>query len=403
MNKITKMSLLSALLISGVSSSVYAGDSFDISKPLSDVSVKGQLRARYESVDVSNTKKDSDAATLRTKIGVNAKVFGLDNLTTYAEFVNVSTKGDFNSGNNGNTSYNTIADPSWSRLTQAYLDYRLGDTKIRIGRQAINLDNLRFVGTVDWRQMPQTFTGYTVTQKFDDLNLLGSYLTKRHGILEKFETDTKSVILHADYKLNDNHKITGYGYLIGSTSNTYGAFMTGKHNILDTNVNMRAEYAVQKDATLEYNNNGKPKSDSDYYRFNVDLNKNGIIAGIGYEVLGHDNTNNKGFSTPLATLHAQNGWADMFLSTPTEGLKDLTFKLGYKSKEFGKLLAVYHDFKADERSITNDDIGSELDIVYVKPFSKNLKLILKMADFKKGDLSSYDDTKKYWAMLNYTF
>ena len=145
------------------------------------------------------------------------------------------------------------------------------------------------------------------------------------------------------------------------------------------------------------------KNDSDYYRLSLDASKNGFFGGVGYEVLGHDSTNNKGFATPLATLHAQNGWADMFLSTPSEGLKDLTFKLGYKSKGFGKLMAVYHDYKADESSASNDDIGSEIDVVYAKPLTKNIKLVLKMADFRKGDVSSYNDTKKYWAMINYKF
>jgi hypothetical protein len=404
MKKFVKMSLVSSLLIAGVSSSALADNTFNLSTPLSDIKVNGQLRARYESVDISNAKKDADTSTLRTKIGISAKVFGLDNLTTYAEMINVSGAGDdYNSVNNGNSTYNTIADPTWSRLTQAYLDYKISDTKLRIGRQALNLDNLRFVGTVDWRQMPQTFTGIMATQKLNDLNLMAAYLTKRHGIIENFETDTKSVLLHADYKIDDAHKFTAYGYLLGSLSNTYGGYLSAKHNILDTNVKMRVEYAKQTDASLEYDDNGKPQNDSDYYRVSVDANNNGFIAGIGYEVLGHDDENNKGFSTPFATLHAQNGWADMFLSTPAEGLKDLTLKIGYKSKRFGKLVAVYHDFEADDPSTTNDDIGSELDVVYIKPLAKSIKLVLKMADFSKGNSSTYSDTKKYWAMVNYSF
>ncbi len=36
-----------------------------------------------------------------------------------------------------------------------------------------------------------------------------------------------------------------------------------------------------------------------------------------------------GFATPLATLHIFNGWADLFLTTPANGLKDLYFQAGY--------------------------------------------------------------------------
>lgn len=403
MKKLTKISLIASLVMFAGTSSTFADSSFDITNPLSDLKINGELRPRYEAVDVSNTKKDADALTLRTRIGLDSKLFNIDNLRFYTEVVNVTDSGDYNSLNNGNSSYNTIADPSWTRLTQAYLDYSYEDTALRVGRQAINLDNLRFVGTVNWRQMPQTFTGITLTQKVDDLNLLASYLTKRHGIAEKFVTNTKSLVLHADYKLNDSHSLTGYGYLIGSASNTYGAFLKSKFDFNNIKLNTRIEYAVQKDATLSYDSLSKPENDSSYYRVSLDASKNGFFAGVGYEVLGHDSSNNKGFATPLATLHAQNGWADMFLGTPSEGLKDLTFKLGYKSKDFGKLMAVYHDYKADESSISNDDIGSELDVVYAKSLTKDIKLVLKMADFKKGDVSSYNDSKKYWAMLNYKF
>ena len=36
-----------------------------------------------------------------------------------------------------------------------------------------------------------------------------------------------------------------------------------------------------------------------------------------------------GFSTPLATLHIFQGWADVFLTTPTTGIEDFYVKAGY--------------------------------------------------------------------------
>ena len=53
--------------------------------------------------------------------------------------------------------------------------------------------------------------------------------------------------------------------------------------------------------------------------------------GVGWEVLGGDDSTvlNEAFQTPLATLHAFQGWADVFLSTPAAGIDDkyLKFKV----------------------------------------------------------------------------
>ncbi len=40
--------------------------------------------------------------------------------------------------------------------------------------------------------------------------------------------------------------------------------------------------------------------------------------GVGYEYMEGDGT--RAFSTPLATLHKFDGWADKFLTTPPNGL-----------------------------------------------------------------------------------
>ena len=58
--------------------------------------------------------------------------------------------------------YPVVADPWGSDLNQLYLDYDgFSDTKVRLGRQRIILDNQRFVGGVGWRQNEQTYDAYT--------------------------------------------------------------------------------------------------------------------------------------------------------------------------------------------------------------------------------------------------
>src|SRR3546814_8896470 len=48
-----------------------------------------------------------------------------------------------------------------------------------------------------------------------------------------------------------------------------------------------------------------------------------------YEVLGSD-AGVFAFQTPLATLHKFQGWADLFLTTPSAGVRDLNFTLTKK-------------------------------------------------------------------------
>lgn len=177
-------------------------------------------------------------------------------------------------------------------------------------------------------------------------------------------------------------------------------------------LNYRVEYAQQGDASMNIHGGPKAKADADYYNLDLGASITGILAGVNYEFLsGTNGTDGKTqFSTPLATLHKFNGWADKFLATPTGGLKDLNVRVGYKAKGFGKLLAIYHDYTADKTMAAgtgrSDDLGSEIDAVYVNkiPGVKNLKGLLKYASYSKGTVNGYtNDVQKIWAQLDYRF
>ncbi len=84
----------------------------------------------------------------------------------------------------------------------------------------------------------------------------------------------------------------------------------------------------------------------------------------------------------------------------------MNFRLGYKAKGFGKLLGVYHIFTADEKMGGEDDLGSEIDAVYVNavPGVKGLKGMLKYASYSKGEVAGFTkDVQKFWVMLDYKF
>ena len=377
-----------------------------------NVTAKGEIRPRYEFVNTDDAVKDASAFTNRLTLGISADLFGVDGLSTYLEATNVAGSGDYWDLSNGDISdkgvYNVVADPSQTRITQAYVDYAFGKSLIRAGRQGVNLDNQRFIGTVNWRQMPQTYDAAAIiNNSVENLSLLAAYVWHVNTIFDADTVkpvgdgfDTGTVLLHASYKMMDALTLTGYAYMIEDIHDTYGIAATGKFALNEnTGLSYRAEYAAQTDPTFDDLTTNKT-ADADYINIEATVNMNGILLGARYEVLGAGNDGNAAFSTPLATLHGQNGWADMFLGTPDDGLVDVNGMIGYKAKGFGVAKIVYHDFSSDRGST---DYGTETDVLYKNKISavKGLSGMLK-ASFYSADAYSVDTTK-YWVMLDYKF
>lgn len=269
------------------------------------------------------------------------------------------------------------------------------------------LDNARFIGNVGWRQMPQTYDlGAAIYNGIENLSLLGAYVWKVHTVHTgaKNRFDTGSVLLHGTYTVMPELTLTAYDYMIEDFADHIGIRATGKIGMEDVTLKYEAEYAVQNDPTLE-DVTSDLKQDADYYKIGLDGTMSGFTVGVAYEVLGEKGDGALPFMTPLATLHAHNGWADKFLTTPAEGLQDLSVKLAYNAGEYGKLVGVYHAFASDENNAAgDDDLGSEIDVAYKYKITKGLGLLLKGAWYSEGDKSfGKTDTSKYWVQLDYKF
>src|SRR5690606_24482700 len=120
------------------------------------------------------------------------------------------------------------------------------------------------------------------------------------------------------------------------------------------------EYATQSDAA-----NNPVDYDADYLRFDAAITFNNGEFFAGYEMLeGSNNQSGAAFRTPLATLHAFNGWADQFLTTPDVGIVD-TF-LGVKGQVNGwSWQAKYHQFDSESGS-GSDRKSTRLNSSHVK-------------------------------------
>ncbi len=347
------------------------------------------LRIRYEYAE-QDLLDDSNAFTSRVRLG-----YQLPEVNAFSGLIETEGTLPFDDddydpypGTQGTSGKTIVADPENIELNQAYLSFNDFDTMIKLGRQRIILNNSRFIGNVGWRQNEQTFDAVGIKNKsIKGLELYYAYLTKAIRIFgseadveaqEFFDLD--SHILNGVFNVSDNLKIGAYAYLLevenakANSSDTFGLFIDGSAVFNDIKLLYRAEYASQSE------NDESPADnnfDLDYYHVNSTLILKVLKAGFGYEVL--EGNGNKGFTTPLATLHKFNGWADVFLVTPANGLKDLYFWIGSKKiADSITIKAGYHIFKSENTSV---DYGNEIDFTTKYVINKSMNLILKASSY----------------------
>jgi hypothetical protein len=373
-----------------------------VSEALANGTSTGDFRLRFESVDQNNALKDAEALTLRSRISYTTGT--VSNMSATVEFEDVRIVGgigDYNNPVDGRPGYSVVADPEQTEIDQAFVQYKTDQFTARYGRQVLTLDNHRFTGHVGWRQDRQTFDAFSAKYTgVENLTATYAYLLKRNRIFgDELDIQSKDHLLNASYKTAIG-TVTAYGYFLEEDKvgekafNTLGLRYTGSADFSATHVSYTAEFATQKkDDALGAD------FDADYWLLEAGVSGSGMTAKLGYEVLGSDG-GQYGFSTPLATLHAFNGWTDSFLGTPNEGLVDLYVSVGGKLGG-GKLSVVYHDFKADEASATVDKLGREYGIVYSRKFGKNYTAGIKYASYKAGDIKV--DTDKLWVWVGAKF
>ena len=443
---------------------VKADSGFNI---FSDVKFKAQLRTRYQHLDfkalsspkAGPSESAANILTNRTNLNMSAKLFEVDGLNAEMElnavndFGTQSTNGSqVNTGaGTGGSKVNGYGEASVAKISQANISYTAGGVTGIVGRKGVNLDNQRFIGTVGWKQNMQTYDLVAAVYGIGDFNIIGAYVfgvnaigddgydygrnpeEKYNGIVGSGRTN--SALVNASYKIMDPIKVTGYAYLLGSASDTYGVSATGKVAIGDsTKLTYRAEVAMQTAATLKAyadgvisappaGHNDSIDGDAGYMNLDVGANISGFLVGLNYEVLGgadKDDKDTSAFQTHLATKHKFNGWADQFLGTPSTGLADLNVRGGYKFDTAGKIIAIYHMFGAaadgqgggSQDGSTNvsagDAYGQEFDIAYSTkiPGVNNLGLLVKAAmymDDEKTQVKSNDDVTMAWVQLDYKF
>ena len=191
-------------------------------------------------------------------------------------------------------------------------------------------------------------------------------------------------------------KLVGYGYISGIEEESFAGASNLATNTFG--VNAKGKYAISDDVTFHYDVEYANQTDNSENSRDFNLNYFRIQPGIsygpwrlnaGYEVLSGNGT--QAFTTPLALLHAFNGFADVFTATPPDGLEDIYANLTYKPTYDGFKIGgydllkgstfriAYHNFQAEN---SGTDYGYEIDVSLKKKLTKNLGLVLEYAHYE---------------------
>lgn len=368
------------------------------------------IRYRLELVDQFGLPEDATALTLRVRAGLKTGEWnGLSALVEGEAITRVGPR-HYNDTVNGLTAYPVVPDPSDVLLNQAWVKFRpVNMVEATVGRQALNFDNQRWVGSVGWRQNDQTLDAARIAAKpAKGVTLDYAYAWRVNRIFgldspQGIWRDNDIHLLRASLEAKPIGTMIAYGYFLdipdapSSSSKTIGLRLTGEQKLPGkARLLYTAEYANQRDLGLN------PRNFSlDYLLVEPGIALGAVTAKAGLERLQGNGVS--AVQAPLATLHAFNGWADKFLVTPANGLRDLYVDVAVKLPVIGSVKganvrAQYHDYDSARGGF---DYGNEWGLLLGMPLSKQLAATVK---YSRYNASSYaTDTSKFWFAIDAKF
>ncbi|MCB5191100.1 alginate export family protein [Methylobacillus arboreus] len=388
------------------------------------------LRLRYEHVDQDNRSEHANALTLRTLVGWQTADFhkfslGVQ-LINVAKLVDDYNDMDLGASQPGMANYPAIVDPDATDINQLYLDWKgIKDTSIRLGRQSVKLDNVRFIGNIEFRQLMQVFDGVAIENKsLPNTSLYFAHFERVKQINNRKRSGNLD-IAHATYSISPGETVTAYGYFnnfndLGFNANnglgldadasnkTLGLRLDGARKLGDPwKLLYTAEYAKQTDYS-----GGDSRIDAHYAHFGA-----GAMVQTWYLRLDQERlSSNDGvyaFQTPFGTNRLFQGWADQFLVTPVWGMRDSYLSFGGKPLPQLSLVGEFHVFRADEdftafNGGTSNRYGNEIDLAATWSFNQKLSLKVEYANFREGDriaqaAARKADLERFWITALYNF
>lgn len=309
-----------------------------------------------------------------------------------------------------------IGDPNNNELNQAYLNYSKNGFTTTVGRQRIIRNNAAFIGNVGWRQNEQTFDAAQVAYAKDDFSISYVYADRVQRIfgvtapsrhpLHDFEGSFQFFDISGKTSIG---KVGGYAYLIDmdpsksnpavpvlsiGDTNTFGAFIE--------NNGFYAEVAYQDGTSSAGPRAALGDYDALYGHLKYSTKVGGTAVTMGIEYLGD------GFVTPLATVHAFNGFADTFIfnriglpfaNAGYEGLTDFYSNITLPALPGGITASGFLHYFMD--GDLNNTYGYEADMVLAKKLNADTTAILKAAYFVGEDF--FNDITQVSMQIDYKF
>lgn len=386
-----------------------------------------RMHARAEFVDdEANLLDDATALTLRTYFGYQTGE--VNNLSVRLAAENVlHLADDFNVPGESSNGADVVADPQGTEIEEAFVRYTgLSNTTITLGRQYLTFRKAplhRFIGTVPWRQNWQSMDAVSIeNSSVDGLKIHYAYVNEVNRIFGNnnpnenlASSPMKSHLLNLQYSQLPIGSIEAFYYRLNYDNDslpaaftdreTYGLKVQGQKPLsADLKFSYLAELAHQRAIA----DNATNFDSANQYRLELGLSRSmkqgavkDISGKIGYEVLESDN--GISFATPLATVHAFQGWADRFIGFPGAGVKDAYLIGSFKFSGGLALTTAIHDFSADAGGT---DYGEEIDLQLSKKFGK-FTVALKHASYLGSEDSDAGaigaDKTVSWLFVNYVY
>lgn len=355
------------------------------------------FRARTEHVSDDGVSEDAFAPSIRTRLRFDSASW--NQLSVAVELDNVTYLGEerFNNTRNGQVQYPVIADPKGSDLNQFYVQYSNNGTTLKAGRQRILHADQRFIGGVGWRQNEQTYDALTWQQQWgDNIQLQYGWIDETQRIFGPDEgnppasLESDHHVMNLDWKISDSVNVALFSYDLdfsdaaASSSRTVG---------LDVKGGFAGIWGYRLTAAEQSDSAGNPFDYSaSYWLASLSAKLDGFTVAVTETSLGADEDANRAFQTPLATLHAFQGWADRFLTTPGFGIRDTQFTIS--GTLFGANTQLHwHQYRSD---IGGMDLGSEWNFQITKQIDR-YSLALKFADYQADEFSQ--DSSKLWVTI----
>ncbi|RSU73140.1 hypothetical protein BRX37_16435 [Sphingomonas sp. S-NIH.Pt3_0716] len=372
-----------------------------------------EARLRYEHVDQDGLAQQADALTVRARAGLTA-TSGALSATLVGQGTLAIIDRYFDGFDNAATKP-LVADPQNVALYIAQLQYRTRTLTLTGGRQKILLDDERFVGNVAFRDNGQTFDAVRAElTPAKGLKLDVSYAWSVRTVWGFQGKGARQQAVSGDNILANLSYATplgtlsGFAYLVDQdeaavqayrlSSQTYGVRLAGNQPLSKfAKLAYQLSYARQSD----YHRNPNDYA-ADYWLADATLDLHGWKLNAGYEVLGASHgAALTSFQTPLGTNFKFQGWADKFLTTPANGMRDLYVGTGYGWKQIGPLsgvalAATWHRFESDR---LDQHYGNEWDLIASAKLRRTA-LSVRYAHYDARAMAS--DTEKLWLQADWS-